>query len=998
MKKYFFILLMALSCNSAISQCNYYASYPFNGNANDEGINNLHGVVTGATLTNDRFGIPNQAYSFSGGTNYIELAHDFDFPQRTINVWFKADTTTSTPKHIYDSDHPGMVNASTKMWVWTNGGIPRVGMSTGTGSINQHNEPINLHQWYMGTIVVGSDVKFYLNAQLIATFALNPGNAVSGNSTALIGASRLIDRFFDGTIDDASVYNCALSVNSIYDLYYGQGVMGFVYQDFNQNCLNENNEIGIANRMAIINPGNIIVETSSNGSWYLDSLPAGNYSITLDTSGNWESTCPTTQNFTVNNPDSLIIAPGFGLLSTQLCTEPYVSVHMPFIRRCFSDQKLVVQVNNNSTATDILNNGYVILELDSLLMPTSSSIPYLDLGNQTYRFDLSNTALYPGQYESFWMATTVSCDALLGQTLCMDAELFPIAPCVLDTIPADPPADFTPCSLPWDQSSISVDGWCDNDSIYFTITNTGSFGGGDMECYSPIRLYIDGQYMWLDSLMITGGTVDTLVFAGDGRTWRLEADQHPLHPGNSHPNAVVELCGDSTNWTSNLVNVLPMDDADPIVDIYCGLVTGSWDPNDKTGFPLGVSNFHFIAPNGNMEYVIRFQNTGSDTAFNIVVRDTLDIDLDIFSVVSGASSNSYTFQKYGPRVLEWTFNNIMLPDSTTDEPGSHGFVSFTVDQMPDLPDGTELNNTVGIYFDFNSPVITNTTSHIIYRDVNSPVWQYQTNLIDTACFNYVLNDIKYDQSGEFYQISNDTLITLDLFVAEPDVNAFVDNDSVCLSENVILYGTGAQSYAWSNGVIDNQNFAPSVSQMYYVDGMDQFGCIDSDSIYVFVNDTLLDASFTSQLNGGNSLDLDNTSTTGDFTILWTINTVPITTQDAFNYVFTANGLYNVCLTVTNECSSDTECRQFDITEVGINENENSISMSVYPNPASSILSFEIPFQNKNINYSVKDILGNEVLNGSTDMNSIDISKISSGIYLLQIEIDGLKGQQKFIKN
>jgi hypothetical protein len=116
-----------------------------------------------------------------------------------------------------------------------------------------------------------------------------------------------------------------------------------------------------------------------------------------------------------------------------------------------------------------------------------------------------------------------------------------------------------------------------------------------------------------------------------------------------------------------------------------------------------------------MEYVIRFQNTGTDTAFTVKVLDTLDTDLDIFSVRSGVSSHNYSFRMHGPRVLEWTFYNIKLPDSTTNEPASHGFVTFTVNQVKNLPDGTEINNRVGIYFDYNDPIITNTTSHIIAR-------------------------------------------------------------------------------------------------------------------------------------------------------------------------------------------------------------------------------------------------------------------------------------------
>jgi uncharacterized repeat protein (TIGR01451 family) len=214
--------------------------------------------------------------------------------------------------------------------------------------------------------------------------------------------------------------------------------------------------------------------------------------------------------------------------------------------------------------------------------------------------------------------------------------------------------------------------------------------------------------------MIPGGQTITYSFPGNGQTWILNAEQHPLHPGNSHPNAHVEACGDIGNWTPGLVNQFPQNDADPVVDIYCGLVSGSFDPNDKTGYPLGQTSENLIQPNQQIQYVIRFQNTGTDTAFTVVIRDTLDVDLNIFTVSSGVSSHAYEFRTYGPRVLEWTFENINLPDSTTNLAGSNGFVTFHVDQVPNLSPGTLIANEAGIYFDFNDPIITNTSAHKIY--------------------------------------------------------------------------------------------------------------------------------------------------------------------------------------------------------------------------------------------------------------------------------------------
>jgi uncharacterized repeat protein (TIGR01451 family) len=301
----------------------------------------------------------------------------------------------------------------------------------------------------------------------------------------------------------------------------------------------------------------------------------------------------------------------------------------------------------------------------------------------------------------------------------MDANIYPVEPCVFDTVPSPFPGEFTPCTLPWDHSSLQVDGYCQNDSIYFVVTNTGQNGNGDMDCFSPVRIYIDGVYTYLDSIHLTGGDTAMFVFAGDGKTWRLEADQHPLHPGNSHPNATVEACGDTASWIPGLVNVLPLDDSDDFVDIYCGIVTGSYDPNDKTGYPTGITADHHIMPGQQLQYVIRFQNTGTDTAFTVIVRDTLNTNLDIFSVVPGVSSHNYTFRMYGPRVLEWTFNNILLPDSNHNVVGSNGFLTFTVNQNNNMPNNTKIYNSADIYFDFNAPVTTNQTMHTVNDGVQT---------------------------------------------------------------------------------------------------------------------------------------------------------------------------------------------------------------------------------------------------------------------------------------
>lgn len=78
-------------------------------------------------------------------------------------------------------------------------------------------------------------------------------------------------------------------------------------------------------------------------------------------------------------------------------------------------------------------------------------------------------------------------------------------------------------------------------------------------------------------------------------------------------------------------------------------------------------------------------------------------------------------------VLKFRFPDIMLPDSDISEPASHGFIQFSVSQKADNPLGTVIENTAGIYFDFNEPVITNTVKHevgenfIVINEVKTPI-------------------------------------------------------------------------------------------------------------------------------------------------------------------------------------------------------------------------------------------------------------------------------------
>jgi len=407
--------------------------------------------------------------------------------------------------------------------------------------------------------------------------------------------------------------------------------------------------------------------------------------------------CPAVQVLNVSGPGKTQI--NFSAQALLDCATLEANIGTPLLRRCFSNV-FTVNVCNQGTAD--ATDAYADVTLASQFDPiTDVSRPFTMLAPDVYRFELGT--LGSGECVNFQFSSVPNCDStVLAQTLCYSVHAHP------DTI-CDP-------VLPqWSGANVSVIGTCNGNEVRFRIINDTKVGMASVREY----VIIEDDVMREEGTFQLGPEEERIfTLPANGHTWRIEAQQEIYHPRSGVPSVALEACGATgSNFGKYFVTIFPIYDPSPAEDNECREVIGSFDPNDKQGFPVGVGPQHLIRENTDIEYLIRFQNTGTDTAFTVVVRDTLPAVLDASRIRFGASSHAYELEKTADNVLIFKFKNIRLVDKSTNEPLSHGYLKFRIAQQPNLPYGTQIHNSAAIYFDFNPPVITNTTEHEVGKVV-----------------------------------------------------------------------------------------------------------------------------------------------------------------------------------------------------------------------------------------------------------------------------------------
>ncbi|MEO1438569.1 MAG: carboxypeptidase-like regulatory domain-containing protein, partial [Bacteroidota bacterium] len=391
--------------------------------------------------------------------------------------------------------------------------------------------------------------------------------------------------------------------------------------------------------------------SDENGNFSIP-VPLGDYNLqVIHPLPYWES-CEDTLQISFTN-ESTIMLNSIELNKSIDCIDLEIDITTPRLRRCFNENYYFVSVCNQGNALATAVEMEMIL--DPYLSYLSSSLPISGQADNILYFNLNDLA--PNECIQFGIEVNVSCTAPLGYSHCTEAVVTPNEDCF-------------PAAPNWDGSSVSVIGACETDTIRFDVTNAGT---GDMTEPRGYIIWQNASEYETGQVQLIAGQTQSLSLPADGSTWRIEVNQSVGHPGQSYPSSSVESCTPDSNPSTGFINQFPLDDLANFIDIDCVSNIGAFDPNDKQATPEGYGDQHYIRPNTRLDYLVRFQNTGTDTAFNIIVRDTLSEYLRPASLRMLQSSHPYTYDIQEGNILIVTYENILLPDSNVNEPASNGF-------------------------------------------------------------------------------------------------------------------------------------------------------------------------------------------------------------------------------------------------------------------------------------------------------------------------------------
>ncbi len=374
--------------------------WPFNGNANDESGNGNHGTVNGATLTSDRFGQTNNAYSFDGLTNYIKISNSSlaAFGQQSFSAvtWFKTNSTSTT--NLNDA---GMFIRYDNCISNSGWGLGFLGKYKVGGlefpanrTINQitSTNSYNNNQWHQVILIRNINLMtdlLYIDGTLIGQLKFTSiNNLINTNSDLRFGSCGGF-QLLSGLLDDIAIYNRALTQEEITALYSAKSctdpIASITPQSTTTFCqggsVNLNASTGANYTYEWYNNGNIINGATSS---IYNASTSGNYTVKV-IDGACNSTSSATTVSVNQYPSSIVQTSG----NTTFCQGNSITLSAQgngsYLWSTGATSKSITVNQTGDYSLTITSNGCSSTSNNTAItvnpLPTASIIPQ---GNTTF--------------------------------------------------------------------------------------------------------------------------------------------------------------------------------------------------------------------------------------------------------------------------------------------------------------------------------------------------------------------------------------------------------------------------------------------------------------------------------------------------------------------------------------------------------------------------------------------------------------------------------------
>jgi hypothetical protein len=438
----------------------------------------------------------------------------------------------------------------------------------------------------------------------------------------------------------------------------------------------------------------------------------------------------------------------------------------------------------------------------------------------------------------------------------------------------------------------------------------------------------------------------------------------------------------------------------------------SYDPNDLTATPEGYEAPHFVLAGDRLQYRVRFQNTGNLPAEDVRIVGALNpaqFDLSTFAPLYGSAPFVTCLLNNG--VIDFTFNDIYLPDATNNEPESHGFVVYEVRLLPGISPADVVLNQASIYFDSNPAIITNETYHTIFdcssfSDMtgNTTLCAGETLTLSAEqpyveSYAWSVDAIAVSSTSSMNQAALSTgLHTVSLTISNPLcgetqlMDAFVhalpaitvpSDAAVCEGDAVVLEATAEGTIVWTNNMSNGSNYTPTADVTLSASVIDANGCENAADWNISV---LPMPSADYSVDGVTLTALD-----GD-AWQWYLNNEPIVGATSNTYVMETSGAYSVEVTGINGCAAMSGVTNY---AVGVLEAAEA-GISVYPNPMDQTARIQLP--EGLFNLEIRDMTGRLVWSQSACQNSVTLERgsLASGNYQLVISGGSIHATQRLM--